>query len=219
MLWKKRILIFGLLLIILSACSSESTEEKIHTHLEETVLLEQEFEAQQSEITELEKQEQEIYAKVIDLGMDDFEEITQLSQDAITIIEERGEKIDTERESINGAKEEFQSIEALLEDLEEGDAQTKGEEMYQTMIERYDTYDELYEAYKESLNLETELYTLLQEEEVEQDELNEQIEKINEKYEQILTANDAFNELTVEYNNLKQDFYEAANMEVTFEEE
>lgn len=219
MLWKKRILIFGLLLIILSACSSESTEEKIHTHLEETVLLEQEFEAQQSEITELEKQEQEIYAKVIDLGMDDFEEITQLSQDAITIIEERGEKIDTERESIHGAKEEFQSIEALLEDLEEGDAQTKGEEMYQTMIERYDTYDELYEAYKESLNLETELYTLLQEEEVEQDELNEQIEKINEKYEQILTANDAFNELTVEYNNLKQDFYEAANMEVTFEEE
>lgn len=219
MLWKKRILIFGLLLIILSACSSESTEEKIHTHLEETVLLEQEFEAQQSEITELEKQEQEIYAKVIDLGMDDFEEITQLSQDAITIIEERGEKIDTERESINGAKEEFQSIEALLEDLEEGDAQTKGEEMYQTMMERYDTYDELYEAYKESLNLETELYTLLQEEEVEQDELNEQIEKINEKYEQILTANDAFNELTVEYNNLKQDFYEAANMEVTFEEE
>lgn len=219
MLWKKRILIFGLLLIILSACSSESTEEKIHTHLEETVLLEQEFEAQQSEITELEKQEQEIYAKVIDLGMDDFEEITQLSQDAITIIEERGEKIDTERESIHGAKEEFQSIEALLEDLEEGDAQTKGEEMYQTMMERYDTYDELYEAYKESLNLETELYTLLQEEEVEQDELNEQIEKINEKYEQILTANDAFNELTVEYNNLKQDFYEAANMEVTFEEE
>ncbi|GGN58413.1 YkyA family protein [Oceanobacillus indicireducens] len=219
MLWKKRILIFGLLLIILSACSSESTEEKIHTHLEETVLLEQEFEAQQSEITELEKQEQEIYAKVIDLGMDDFEEITQLSQDAITIIEERGEKIDTERESIHGAKEEFQSIEALLEDLEEGDAQTKGEEMYQVMMERYDTYDELYEAYKESLNLETELYTLLQEEEVEQDELNEQIEKINEKYEQILTANDAFNELTVEYNNLKQDFYEAANMEVTFEEE
>lgn len=219
MLWKKRILIFGLLLIILSACSSESTEEKIHTHLEETVLLEQEFEAQQSEITELEKQEQEIYAKVIDLGMDDFEEITQLSQDAITIIEERGEKIDTERESIHGAKEEFQSIEALLEDLEEGDAQTKGEEMYQVMMERYDTYDELYEAYKESLNLETELYTLLQEEEVEQDELNEQIEKINEKYEQILTANDAFNELTVEYNNLKQDFYEAANIEVTFEEE
>ena len=219
MTWKKTVLMFGLLLIVLSACSSESTEEKIHTHLEETVVLEQEFEAQQSEITELEKQEQEIYAQVIDLGMDDFEEITKLSQDAIALIEERKEKIDVESESIQAAKEEFQSIEALLDDLEEGDAQTKGEEMYQTMMDRYDTYDDLYEAYKQSLDLETELYTLLQDEEVEQEVLNEQIEKINETYEQILTANDTFNELTVGYNELKQAFYEAANMEVTFEEE
>ncbi|MCF3944735.1 YkyA family protein [Oceanobacillus alkalisoli] len=219
MTWKKTVLMFGLLLIVLSACSSESTEEKIHTHLEETVVLEQEFEAQQSEITELEKQEQEIYAQVIDLGMDDFEEITKLSQDAIALIEERKEKIDVESESIQAAKEEFQSIEALLDDLEEGDAKTKGEEMYQTMMDRYITYDDLYEAYKQSLDLETELYTLLQDEEVEQEVLNEQIEKINATYEQILTANDTFNELTVGYNELKQAFYEAANMEVTFEEE
>ena len=96
----KVLLTIGLFLIILSACSGGRVEEQIHSHLEETVVLEQEFEAQQSEITELEKQEQEIYAQVIDLSMEEFDEITELSQEAIKIIEERSEKIDAERESI-----------------------------------------------------------------------------------------------------------------------
>lgn len=215
----KVLLTIGLFLIILTACSGGRVEEQIHSRLEETVVLEQEFEAQQSDITELEKQEQKIYAQVIDLSMEEFDEITELSQEAIKIIEERSEKIDAERESIVSAREEFEQIEGLLEDIEAENVRTKGEEMYQTMVARYDIYDELYEAYKESLKLENELYTMLQEEGVEQQELNDHIEMVNETYGKILDANDEFNELTIEYNNLKQEFYEEAGMEVTFEGE
>src|SRR5690625_4835451 len=176
MSWKKVIMALGLA-IILTACSGDSVENKMHTHLEEAVELEQDFETLQVEITELEKQEQEIYERIIELGMEELEEIKELSQDAIAIIEERSEKIDLERESMMSAKDEFLLIEALLEEMEDESARQKGEDMYQTMMERYDAYDELYDAYKESLDLEIELYTMLQEEGLEQDELNEHIEK------------------------------------------
>ncbi|MBN6206068.1 YkyA family protein [Ralstonia pickettii] len=206
------------LILLLVACSGESAEEKIHTHLEEAVTLEEDFKAQQTEITALEEQEQELYSQIIQLGMEDFEEITKLSKEAQSIIDQRAEKINLEKESIHKAKEEFQTIEELLADLEEETVKTKGEEMYQTMMERYATYDELNDAYTASLDLEKELYGLLQEEEVEREALNEHIEKINTSYETILAANEQFNELTVAYNDLKQEFYDAAQMTVTTEE-
>lgn len=216
---KKLPLLFFGIIFILSACSGESVEEKIHTHLEEAVTLEEDFKAQQSEITDLEKQEQEIYKQIIDLGMDELDKIIELSEEAITIINERKEKLDIEKESITKAEEEFQSIESLLDDLEEETVKTKAEEMFQTMINRYNSYEELYNAYTESLEYEKELYTMLQEKELEQETLNEQIAKINESYEEILSANDQFNEHTIAYNELKQEFYEAANINVTYSEE
>jgi hypothetical protein len=214
MSWKKVFLVFGISMVILSGCNGESAEERIHNHLEEAVVLEQEFETQQKEITELEQQEQEIYATVIDLGMDDFDEIQSLSQDAIEVIDERDEKIEIERESLMQAKEEFTQIEEILEDIDEEEVRTIGNTMYETMIERYDTYDILYDAYKESLGLEAELYQMIQEEDLNQEELNEHIEQINAKYEEILEANDTFNDLTVEYNDLKQEFYNEASIQV-----
>jgi len=212
---RKTLLLLLAIVFVLAACSGEGTVEEIHTQLEETVELEEEFENQQSEITALEAQEQEIYAQIIELGMDDFEEITSLSEEAITVIEKREEKLNLERESIMNANEAFVSIESLIEDLEEEEVKAKAEEMYRVMVERYATYDELFEVYTTSIGLEKELYEMLQQEELEQEVLNEQIESINASYESILQINDQFNEHTTAYNNLKQEFYEAADINVT----
>ena len=219
MFLKKTSLLLVGVVALLSACSGESVEEQIHTHLEETVTLEEGFKSQQGEITDLEKQEQEIYSQIIDLGMDDLDEITKLSQDALTIIDERKEELIIEKESIASAQEEFQSIEELIEGIEEEALKSKGKEMYETMMSRYAAYEELYAAYMDSLEFEKELYTMLQDEELEQEALNEHIAKINESYETILAANDQFNKHTIAYNELKKEFYEAADMNVSFEEE
>src|SRR5690625_7946639 len=79
--------------VLLSACSSESTEEQIHTHLEEAVAQEAEFEEQQQQITELEQREQELYSEIIQLDMDDFDQIQTLSEEALEVIDEHAEKI------------------------------------------------------------------------------------------------------------------------------
>src|SRR5690606_10297131 len=92
------------------------------------------------------------------------------------------------------------------------------EDMYKTMSNRYDAYYKLNDAYLASLHLETELYEMLQMEDLNQEKLTNHIEKINKSYEEVLTVNEQFNEFTIEYNELKKEFYELAEFDVTYED-
>lgn len=216
---KKQLSILSIgLIIILSACSGESTEEKIHNHLEEAVSAEQGFEKQQKEITDLEKQEQGIYGKIVDLGMEDFDEIKDLSQQALKSIDKRAEAMKQEKESMDESKDEFAKTDKLIDKLEEKDVKSKATQLQKVMNDRYKTYDALYKPYNKSLQQEKDLYEMLQKEELEQEELTEQITNINKSYENVLEANDQFNEDTKEYNDLKKEFYSAADIDVTYED-
>ncbi|HLR41472.1 MAG TPA: YkyA family protein, partial [Virgibacillus sp.] len=169
---KKTLLLLTISLVtFLTACNSGSTEEKIHGHLEEAVTIEADFEKHQNEITDLEKKEQELYSEIIDLSSEEFDEIRQASQEATEIIDERTDKIELEKESIEASQDEFEKTDQLIDKLEDEKAQDKGKEMYDVMMERYKSYENLYEAYTKSLKLEKELYTMLQKEDVEQEDL------------------------------------------------
>nr|WP_245831815.1 YkyA family protein [Oceanobacillus senegalensis] len=146
--------IFLCMCTYLGACIGETTEEKIHKHLEKAVKLEEDFEEQQSEITKLEIKEQEIYKQIIDLGMDEFEKIVNLSEQAIEIIDERSDLMALEKESILKSKEEFQNIEKLITNIEDKNVRSKVEEMYRVMNNRYSTYEKLNNSYVTSLQLE-----------------------------------------------------------------
>ncbi len=212
-------MVLSLCLIVgLAACSGSSTKEKIYDHLEKAVTLEDAFEKQQDTIVDLEKKEQELYGKIIDLGMDDFDKIKDLSQQAIETIEKRSNKVDVEKESITASKEEFMKIEDLIDELEDKDIKDKAKKMYDVMMKRYQAYDSLNKAYTTSLKLEKELYTMLQKEDIEQEALTEHITKINDSYQEVLEANKAFNTHTTKYNKLKQEFYKAADIEVEYED-
>lgn len=208
-----------LIFIILSACSGTSPQEKIYEHLEEAVSLEIGFEEQQDEITALEKQEQQIYNQIIELDMSEFEQVKELSQEAIDIIEQRSEKIALEQESISASREEFEKIDDLINDLKDDEVRDKAEELYKVMIERYEAYDVLHDAYIRSLEEEEKLYTLLQNEDVSEEELKDQIAEINNTYQEVIDGNEQFNTNTVTYNELKKEFYEVADIKVTYDED
>lgn len=201
---------------ILSACNGASTSEEMYKHFEKAVSLESAFEKQQDDIVKLEKKEQELYSQILDLSMDKFDKIKKLAEDAIVVIEKREEKIGLEKESIDASKEEFEKVKDLIGNLEEKKAKEKANEMYDIMMKRYDTYYKLNDAYKQSLKLEKELYTMLQNEELKQETLAEQIKKINDSYKKVLEANEKFNTYTEKYNNIKKEFYDAAKIEVKY---
>jgi len=90
--------------------------------------------------------------------------------------------------------------------------------MYDVMNERYEAYAHLYELYKDSLSLEEELYTFLQEKDAETKDVTNKIADINEYYEEIHDATEAFSTYTTRYNELKKEFYDIADLDVTFNE-
>src|SRR5699024_5091000 len=205
------------LLLFISACG-KSTEEKIYEHLEEAVTLEEEFEKVQTEITELEKKERELYSTIIELGPDEVDKIKETTKQAIESIEKRSNKMESEQESITASQDEFEKIDKLIEKLEDEKTKNKAREMYEVMMDRYKHYDQLHKEYIKSLKLEKELYQMLQKEELEQEDLTAHIEKINKKYEKVLDKNEEFNEATANYNKLKNEFYDQTDLSVKYDD-
>lgn len=210
MYWKLFTVI--VLLITMFGCGTKSAEEQIHQQLTKAMELEEAFKQQQPKITKLETEEQEIYSQIIAHDMEDEEKLQELVEQAIASIDERAEEVEVEKESIEASKKEFSKIEDLLLQIEDKESRETAKEMYVRMNDRYDAYDDLYTVYQKTLQLEKELYTMIVEKPPQQ-ELTEHIQKINENYELVLDANEQFNTYTLEYNDLKDEFYETANLE------
>jgi Glu-tRNA(Gln) amidotransferase subunit E-like FAD-binding protein len=205
---------FGMI-VFLTGCG-DSPETQIYNHLEEAVQLEDGFEKQQDKISNLEKKEQDIYKEIIELGIDKLDKIKELSQEAIASIDERSGKIKLEKESLDKSKEEFEKSKVMIDKLKDDDVKKEATSMYNTMEERYDAYQTLNKVYNESLGLEKQLYEMLQLEDLKQEDLQAHIEKLNLKYQEVIKANDTFNDLTTKYNELKKNFYKIANINVKY---
>lgn len=201
----------------MSACSGQSVEDEIYDHLEEAVQLESVFGKQQDVITDLEQQERKIFDQIIDLEMKNFDQIKELAQEALILIEDRSKEITTEKESIDDSKNEFEKSKELIQKLEDETVKKKAEEMYNVMIDRYTSYANIHKAYIQSLKEEEALYNMFQSEDVTQEQYTDQTNKVNESYEIVIEENKAFNEETSKYNELKKEFYDLANFNVTYE--
>lgn len=217
----KRTLLFLLFIIslsVLTGCfNKSSTVEDIHALLESVVDLEKPFEDQQDPLVTLEKQEKEIYSKIIALGMKEFDQIVSLSNEALGIVDQRQEHMQKEEKSIQASKQEFAKLEPLIEKLEDDDLKKKANELNNTMMERYKTHDALYENYMKGLEFDKELYQMFQKEDLSIDQLEGQIQKINDAYKVVLDSNKSFNDYTQQYNDIKFEFYKEAGIEISEE--
>jgi len=202
---------------IMTACTGLSAQEEMYNHLEEAVEKEEGFREQQQPLVKLENEEQELYEKIIDLNMDQFDKIQSLSKEAAGIVEERQEKLEAEKESIEAAKEEFNEFKPLIDELgeEQAEAKEKAQELVETMDSRYQAYQKLYDAYNKALKHDKELYDMLQNKELAEEDMQKKIESINNSYNQVIEANKEFNQHTDQYNNEKKELYEALDLNVS----
>ncbi len=207
------VLLFSTLLIM-TGCFNGTPEERIHKILEKTAEKENDFNEHQEPLNELEKKEKEQYEKIIKLGMDEYEQIVELSDEAAKNLDKREEIIKNEQTSMQASKEEFDKIDKQIGKIEDEKVKKEATEMKKVMTERYDTYDDLYEAYKQSLANDRELYDLFKKEDLKMDELQGQIKKINVSYAEVLKANKQFNALTEKSNQKKERFYDSSGIEM-----
>ncbi len=201
-------------LLLLSACVGPSAEENMYNKLEKVVELEDKFKDQQQPLVEIEQKESKLYNEIMSLGMKEFDKIVALSKEALSLVEERESKLKAEYDSIMSSKEEFESVGEEIEKIEDVDLEKKAKELKETMIERYKSYESLYKNYESSISLDKELYSMLQNEDLTMEELESQINDINDSYKKVIEQNEKFNTLTEEYNNLKLEFYEQAELNI-----
>ncbi len=208
-------LIVVLLAVFLAACGKK-TVEKIYEELEKAVELEQPFAEQQQPLQEAEKKENELFTKIVQLGLANSEEIKRLVEEALASIESREAMLETEKESIALSFQQLERLHEYVERLDEPLATTLAE-MIATVKKRYEAYEALYDVYRESLEEDRILFQMFLDEEATLQQIQAQIETVNELYERVDANKDRFNRLTTEYNEKKRAFYEKAELPVEFE--
>lgn len=202
-------------MLLLSGCiNNETPEQQMYEVLEKVVTLEKPFVEQQETLVELEKQEKELYDKIMELGMKQHDEIIVLSDEAISLNEQRKERMEKERNSMIASEKEFITIQPIVEKIEETSLKKEAEQLYHTMLARYKSHESLYTYYMEGLRLDSELYTMFKNKELSLEEIEKQILKINDRYEKVLEENKTFNEQTEKFNQIKLAFYHEAGFEV-----
>ncbi|MFC7784538.1 MULTISPECIES: YkyA family protein [unclassified Rossellomorea] len=207
--------ILGAAIFVLMGCvGGSSPEENMYNVLEETVSKEGQYVEVQKPLQELEEKEKEIYTKIMDLGMKEFDQIVKLSDEALDNIKKRKEYIDQERTSMSEAKEEFAKADDYVDKLENEDLKKEAKKLGKTMEERYQLHEKLTSSYLDVLSLDKELYNMFKKKELTIEELEKQISSINEQYEKIVKFNEDYNKKTEEFNKLKQEFYSSAGLDV-----
>lgn len=211
---KKILFSFALSSFILSACLMEKPEEKIYSILENVVDMENTFKEQQKPIAQLEKQEHELFNKIVSLNMEQYDQIQSLSKEALKILDERDNMMNKELESMKQSKEEFAKIKDAVSKIKDENLKEQIKNLQETMDKRYETYDQLYSNYLEALKLDRELYHLLQKKDLSLNKLEEHIQLINNAYKKVKEENDTFNQLTKKYNEMKMNFYLDAELNI-----
>lgn len=202
--------------VMMAGClNSGSPEGSIDKILDKTSEKESDFVENQKPLNELEREEKEIYEKIIKLGMKEYDQIVELSDEALKNIEKREDLIEKEQESMEASEKQFNKMEGKTEKIEDQKVKKEAVKMESTMSERYSLYEELYEAYQQSLANDRQLYELFKKEDLKMDELQIQIDKINKSYARVVKANKKFNEVTKKFNQEKESFYETAGLKDT----
>ncbi|MGJ7910519.1 YkyA family protein [Neobacillus sp. LXY-1] len=207
------IIISIIIIVILSGCVNKKTPvEKMNGVLEEVVTKEKNFEEQQEPLVTSEKNEKEIYNKIIGLGMKEYNQIVKLSDQAIVSANNRKNYMEKETNSLKESEKEFKKIKSIKGEFDNPDLKRIIDELYEIMMQRYRAHDALYQAYSEGINNDQQLYEMFKNKNVMLNDLQLQVNKINESYKKVNEANENFNKLTEEYNKKKSMFYKKSGL-------
>lgn len=150
------IVVFCTAAFVLTGCLWKDPVESFHGSLEKIVELEEPFKQEQGSLKSLEKAESKLYEEMIRLNMDDFDRIAALSDKALKTAGKREKHLNSEKESIDEAKQEFEANKASAEKIDDQKVRKKAENAASYMEKRYKAYDSLYGAYQNAIGLDKE---------------------------------------------------------------
>ncbi|PEK10234.1 hypothetical protein CN681_11865 [Bacillus toyonensis] len=214
MLYRKLAFITVLSVTLLSGCLGQIPEEKLYVAFESATKQEKTMFEDTKKLAELEKQGQELYTQITIEGKENNQVVKEKLDQAIANINDRKKVLEKEKATLENAQNEVKSVDKYIKKLEDKKLQEQAEKVQDMYKNRAESFNKLHDDYKKSLQLEQELYKMLQAKDEKLKSIIEKVKMLNQSYEQILSNKDIFNKYTNEYNQKKLAFYKQANIKI-----
>ncbi|MBT2573522.1 YkyA family protein [Bacillus sp. ISL-51] len=204
----------GAVSMLLSGCGGKDPVDTLHDAMEKAVQAEKPFQKEQKTLEKLEKKDDKLYNEVIQLNMDDYSKIVSLSDEALKNADQRERHLETEKDSIDSSKKEFEDARQAADSIKDKTIKKKAKEAAVHMEKRYASYTGMHKDYEKAIQYDKELYKMIKKKDLTADALDEQISKVNDSYEKVLKQTEAFNKQTKQYNKSREALYKAAGFHV-----
>ncbi|WP_033707497.1 YkyA family protein [Bacillus mycoides] len=214
MIYRKLALITALSVTLLSGCLGQKPEANLYVAFENAAKQEKTMYEDTKKLAELEKQGQELYTQITLEGKENNQVVKEKLDQAVTNINDREKVLEKEKTTLENAQNEVKSVDKYIKKLEDKKLQEQAEKVQDMYKNRAKSFKKLHDDYKNSLQLEQELYKMLQAKDEKLKSIQEKVKTVNQSYEQIHSDQDSFNTYTKEYNQNKLAFYKQANINI-----
>ena len=199
--------------LLLSGCSyGESVEKQLSDILSEMYTAEQDYRDAQSELSKLEKEEQELFTNAMNLTQDQTEELEVIVVELKELRNKRISHINDEEASMKKANEFSGSLDSVLETIDE-ENKTEVNDLKKAVSDRYAFHSTFVTDYKKLLKLQEDLYVMLIDQTIEFPEIKAKVEEVNAQNVTVKSAIGEFNKSTGMVNSLKEGLFASLESE------
>ncbi|GAK43372.1 hypothetical protein TCA2_5868 [Paenibacillus sp. TCA20] len=180
--------------------------------IETTVQTENQMHSNLNQLALLEEEDMVLYEAILDQGREDNKELAELLGQARIHVKERNELLHASRTIMDAAKIESERWEEELSAYRNSkvseEMSLRAEELWADYQERQHIFDQLYTQYESALQIETELYALLEEKGslLSITELKAKVAERNLVFAEVNEMKNKFNEATKAFNDKHQAF-------------
>ncbi|PHB48330.1 YkyA family protein [Bacillus toyonensis] len=214
MIYRNLAFITVLSVTLLSGCLGAKPEEKLYEAFESATTKEITLSVNTNKLATLEEQGLELYNQITLEGKENNQVVKEKIDQAVTNIHDRKKVLEKEKATLENAQNEVKSVDKYIKRLEDKKLQEQAEKVQDMYKKRAESFKKLHDEYGKSLQLEQELYNMLQTKDEKLKSIHEKVKMLNQSYEQILSNKDRFNTYTNEYNQKKLAFYKQANIKI-----
>ncbi|PFX65167.1 YkyA family protein, partial [Bacillus toyonensis] len=199
MIYRNLAFITVLSVTLLSGCLGAKPEEKLYEAFESATTKEITLSVNTNKLATLEEQGLELYNQITLEGKENNQVVKEKIDQAVTNIHDRKKVLEKEKATLENAQNEVKSVDKYIKRLEDKKLQEQAEKVQDMYKKRAESFKKLHDDYGKSLQLEQELYNMLQTKDEKLKSIHEKVKMLNQSYEQILSNKDRFNTYTNEY--------------------
>jgi len=213
-LYKRIALSTAILLFLLSGCFGPKPEEEVYTVFEDAVKHEKALFEEAKALGELEQKNAQLYASILQEGQDDSSQVKGTVEQAVQGLKERASILEKEQKALEKARSRMKEADQYIGKIEDKNLSKQAAKVVSLYEERFNAFVHMHDAYEKALGSEEKLYGMLQTKTEKLKTITDQVKEVNGLYANMQTHNEAFNQLTKQYNQEKVRFYKQANFRI-----